>query len=82
MLHVRDFDSLKACALLSLASVQNLEIDAMRMYIGHYFTMMATWGWHNESNWPERLSKIEVEERRRLVSCLLNAFQVLTNRDS
>ena len=47
--------------------IQDIEIDAMHMYIGQYFTMMATWGWHNESNWPEGLSHIEIEERRRLV---------------
>ncbi|KAH8174739.1 fungal specific transcription factor domain-containing protein [Sarocladium implicatum] len=66
MVSAHQFDNLRACALLSIASIQNVEIDAMRMYIGHYFTMMATWGWHDESNWPKGLSSIEMEERRRL----------------
>lgn len=68
MTGAQDFDSLRACALLSIASIQNLEIEVMHMYIGLYFTMVATWGWHTESNWPAGLSPIEMEERRRLVS--------------
>lgn len=68
MIGVPNFDNLRACALLSIACIQNLEIEAMHMYIGHYFTMMATWSWHDEANWPKELASVELEERRRLVS--------------
>lgn len=67
LLQTQDFDCLRACALLSIASVQDGKIDAMRMYIGHYFTMTATWQWHDEANWPRGLLPVDLEERRRLV---------------
>ncbi|KAM0282152.1 hypothetical protein ACHAQH_003192 [Verticillium albo-atrum] len=66
LLHMQDFDFLRACALLAIASIQDGKIDAMRMYIGHYFTMTATWQWHDEATWPPGLSPVELEERRRL----------------
>ncbi|EGY21475.1 uncharacterized protein VDAG_10457 [Verticillium dahliae VdLs.17] len=66
LLHSQDFDFLRACALLAIASIQDGKIDAMRMYIGHYFTMTATWQWHDEATWPPGLSPVELEERRRL----------------
>lgn len=67
LLQVQDFDLLRACALLSIGSMQDGRIEAMRLYIGHYFTMLATWGWHDEANWPRGLSAVELEERRRVV---------------
>ncbi|KAM0323954.1 hypothetical protein ACHAQA_008536 [Verticillium albo-atrum] len=66
LLQTQDFDFLRACALLAIASIQNGNISAMRMYIGHYFTMTATWQWHDETAWPAGLSPVDLEERRRL----------------
>ncbi len=68
ILQSRDFDYLRAYALLALASLQDAEIRPMHMYIGHYFTMLATNQWHDESSWPEPIPAAEKEERRRLVS--------------
>ena len=67
LLQTRDFDLLRACALLALVCIQDGKIDAMRKYIGHYFTMMAIHQWHDESNWPQNLQLVGIEERRRLV---------------
>ncbi|KAK1844165.1 C6 transcription factor [Colletotrichum chrysophilum] len=64
--HSQSFDTLRACALLALASLQDGKIKVMRMYIGYYFTMVTTWGWHEESSWPASLCRVEKEERRRL----------------
>ncbi|KAK3938849.1 hypothetical protein QBC46DRAFT_159454 [Diplogelasinospora grovesii] len=61
-----DFDFLRACGLLAIASIQEGRIDAMQKYIGYYFTMMAVQQGHDEANWPPGLSRVEMEERRRL----------------
>ncbi len=68
ILPCRDFDCLRGYALLALASLQDVKIRAMQMYIGHYFTMLAINRWHDEWNWPEDMDASEKEERRRLVS--------------
>ncbi|KAF7559755.1 hypothetical protein G7046_g4388 [Stylonectria norvegica] len=66
LLETNSFDVLRAFALLSLVGIQDGRIDAMKKYLGHYFTMMAIRQWHDESNWPQDLDPIAVEERRRL----------------
>lgn len=67
MAQARDFGYLRCCALLALAGIQDGRIDRMRKYLGHYFTIMAVRQWHDEANWPQGLSMVEKEERRRLV---------------
>ncbi|OAA61820.1 Zn(2)-C6 fungal-type DNA-binding domain protein [Niveomyces insectorum RCEF 264] len=66
ILQCRDFDYLRALALLSLASIQDAKIAVMQKYIGHYFTLLAINQWHDEANWMQELHPIDVEERRRL----------------
>lgn len=63
----RGFDYLRACALLSITSIQYGDIAAMQLYLGHYFTLARIQRFHDESYWPKNISNIEVEERRRLV---------------
>lgn len=67
LLEVYDFNYLRGCALMALASIQDGRVDLMRKYLGHYFTIMAIRQWHDEVNWPTELSPVEKEERRRLV---------------
>lgn len=67
LLEVHDFNYLRGCALMALASIQDGRIDFMRKYLGYYFTIMAIRQWHDEVNWPTELSPVEKEERRRLV---------------
>ncbi|CAK7265211.1 hypothetical protein SEPCBS119000_001396 [Sporothrix epigloea] len=66
ILQCRDFEYLRALALLSIASIQDAKIAVMQKYIGHYFTLLAINQWHDETKWPQGLHPIEVEERRRL----------------
>ncbi|EFW99102.1 c6 zinc finger domain containing protein [Grosmannia clavigera kw1407] len=66
MLQCQDFDYLRGCALLAIASIQDAKIASMHKYIGLYFTLMAVNQWHDEANWPARLHAAEIEERRRL----------------
>ncbi|CAK7208958.1 hypothetical protein SBRCBS47491_000274 [Sporothrix bragantina] len=66
ILQCRDFDYLRALALLSIASIQDAKIAVMQKYIGHYFTLLAINQWHDESNWSPGLHATEIEERRRL----------------
>lgn len=63
----REFDYLRACALLSITSIQYGDIAAMQLYLGHYFTLVGIHRFHDETCWPKNISNIEVEERRRLV---------------
>ncbi|EME47498.1 hypothetical protein DOTSEDRAFT_69440 [Dothistroma septosporum NZE10] len=57
---------LRACALLAISSIQYGQITAMHQYIGHYHTLSAMQRFHDESQWPELITAIEKEERRRL----------------
>jgi hypothetical protein len=66
----REFDYLRACALLSITSIQYGDIAAMQLYLGHYFTLSGIQRFHDEAYWPKNITNIEVEERRRLV-CLI-----------
>ncbi|KIH91278.1 hypothetical protein SPBR_01374 [Sporothrix brasiliensis 5110] len=66
ILQCRDFDYLRALALLSIASIQDAKIAVMQKYIGHYFTLLAINQWHDEANWSPGLTPTEIEERRRL----------------
>lgn len=65
-----EFDNMRACALLSLTSIQYGDIEAMRLYLGHYFTLAGIHRCDDEAYWPKNITNIEVEERRRLVCCI------------
>ncbi|KAF2033631.1 hypothetical protein EK21DRAFT_58078, partial [Setomelanomma holmii] len=62
----RDFNYLRACALLAITSIQYGDIEAMQLYLGHYFTLAGIHKFHDETCWPKGITNIEVEERRRL----------------
>jgi hypothetical protein len=61
-------DYMRACALLSITSIQYGDIEAMQLYLGHYFTLVGIHRFHDEANWPKDITNNEIEERRRLVS--------------
>jgi hypothetical protein len=63
-----DIDTLRAHAILAIASIQNGKIKDMHLHLGMYHTLVAMDALHDESNWPKDLGNIEREERRRLVS--------------
>ena len=63
----RGLDYMRACALLSIMSIQYGQIKAMHHYLGLYHTLVAMDGIHDEENWPKQIGPVEIEERRRLV---------------
>jgi hypothetical protein len=64
----RGFGYMRACALLSITSIQYGNIEAMQLYLGHYFTLTGVHKFHDEAFWPRDTTTIEIEERRRLVN--------------
>jgi hypothetical protein len=68
LIAARDFDYMRACALLSITSIQYGHIEAFQLYLGHYFTLVGVHKFHNEAFWPRDITAIEMEERRRLVN--------------
>jgi hypothetical protein len=58
---------LRTCAILSIAGIQNGQIQDMQQYAGIYHTLSAMEGLHDEKLWPKDLSPVEVEVRRRMV---------------
>jgi hypothetical protein len=71
----RGFDYMRACALLSITSIQYGDIEALQLYLGHYFTLVGIQRFHDEACWPKNITNIEVEERRRLVCLIATASQ-------
>ncbi|KAL3478479.1 fungal-specific transcription factor domain-containing protein [Aspergillus californicus] len=62
----RDTEYLRACAILSIASIQNGQIQDMQQYLGIYHTLAGMDGLHDEKLWPKGLDPIVVEIRRRM----------------
>jgi hypothetical protein len=63
-------DYMRACALLSITSIQYGDIEAMQLYLGHYFTLVGIHRFHDEAHWPKDITNVELEERRRLVNSI------------
>ncbi|KAL2847539.1 fungal-specific transcription factor domain-containing protein [Aspergillus pseudoustus] len=57
---------MRTCAILSIASIQNGQIQDMQKYLGTYHTLAVMDGLHDEKLWPKDLDPIVVEIRRRL----------------
>ncbi|RHZ45096.1 putative C6 transcription factor [Aspergillus thermomutatus] len=62
----RGLEYLRTCAILSIAGIQNGQIQDMQQYAGIYHTLTGMEGLHDEKLWPKDLSPVEVEVRRRL----------------
>lgn len=65
----RGIDYMRTFALLALFSIQTGRIDAMQLNLGIYHALVSVERLHDESAWPEGTGLVEIEERRRLVSC-------------
>lgn len=63
-----DLNTLRAHAMLALASIQQGNTKDMHFHLGMYHTLVAMDKLHDESLWPSNIGVIEREERRRLVS--------------
>ncbi|CEL09280.1 hypothetical protein ASPCAL12418 [Aspergillus calidoustus] len=62
----KDTEYMRTCAILSIASIQNGQIQDMHKYLGTYHTLAVMDGLHDEKLWPKDLDPIVVEIRRRL----------------
>lgn len=65
----RGIDYMRTFALLALFSIQSGRIDAMQLNMGIYHALVSVERLYDESAWPEGTGLVEIEERRRLVSC-------------
>lgn len=61
-----DMHTMRACALLALTSIQYGHVSMMHQHLGTYMTLCSMQGFHDEKHWPENISVVEKEERRRL----------------
>ena len=61
-----NLDYLRCFGLLALTGIQNAKFKEVHFWLGVYSTMLRYDGLQNEESWPKGISKIEVEERRRL----------------
>lgn len=68
MIDAQEFDYLRALGLLALYAIQNGQTASMSQYLGNYATLVALVGLHDEARWPQSISGVEREERRRVVS--------------
>ncbi|KAL4812995.1 fungal-specific transcription factor domain-containing protein [Aspergillus spinulosporus] len=57
---------MRACAILSIASIQHGQIRGMQQYLGMYHTLATMDGLHDEKFWPKDLDPITIEIRRRM----------------
>lgn len=67
LLAARGIHYMRACAILAIASIQNSQIKNMQKYSGLYHALTSMDGLYDEKLWPNDLTAIETEERRRLV---------------
>ena len=65
-------DYMRACALLAITAIQYGQIKTVHQYLGTYGTISAMQSFHDESHWPQDLTPIEREERRRLFWSMYN----------
>ncbi|KAB8337296.1 hypothetical protein FH972_021597 [Carpinus fangiana] len=67
---LEQFEYMRTVAMLSLISLQTGYIERMHFYMGIYNTFIKVKHWHEESKWPDGISVIERQERRRLFWCM------------
>jgi hypothetical protein len=74
---LHDLNLLRTYPMLALTAIQYGKIREMQAHLGHYHTMVAMDGLHDEVNWPKGLGIVETEERRRLVSNFHNPLTLI-----
>lgn len=57
---------MQCCVLLAITSIQYGDSTKTQLYLNMYHSFVAVGSLHDEEQWPQDLSLIEVEERRRL----------------
>ena len=64
--NARDLHYLRASGLLALAAFHRGQTTQMHEYLGRFWTLSSADGFTDESQWPQDITLIETEERRRL----------------
>jgi len=67
---LQDFDYLRAFGLLTVYSLQRGNHSDLQHYLGQYHALVAEYGFHDESRWPDNIPLSEVDDRRRLFWCV------------
>lgn len=62
-----NLDYLRSSSLLALTAIQNGNVRDFHFWLGIYYTFLRIDNLENEDCWPKEISKIELEERRRLI---------------
>nr|POF14028.1 activator of stress genes 1 [Quercus suber] len=70
--HAEGIGFLKACGMLTLASIQYGQIASTQKYLGQFWALAGMQSFHDEDQWPKDISVVEVEERRRLFWSMYN----------
>ncbi|BGP22804.1 C6 transcription factor [Rhodotorula toruloides] len=75
-----DFDFVRTTALLALISIQFARPRKLHQHLGTFWTLCSTNRLHDEKRWGQRLSRIEREERRRVIWSMytLDLFSALS----
>jgi hypothetical protein len=66
----QDFDYLRSFGLLTVYALQSGNNNDLHRYLGMYHALVAEYGFHDESRWPDDISLSEVDDRRRLFWCV------------
>jgi hypothetical protein len=66
----QDFDYLRSFGLLTVYALQCGNNNDLHRYLGMYHALVAEYGFHDESRWPDDISLSEVDDRRRLFWCV------------
>jgi len=69
LIDMKGLDWMRTCALLAVYGIQVGRIDVMHQYLGLYSSLVSMDSLHDEKNWPKNIGIVEIELRRRLVSC-------------
>lgn len=64
------FDHLRSFGLLTVYSLQRGNNSDLHHYLGLYHALVAEYGFHDESRWPDSISLSEVDDRRRQFWCV------------
>ena len=64
----QQFEYKRCKSYLALLGIQYGDIRALWHHLGDYMTLCAMDAFHLEARWPSGIDRIEMEERRRVVS--------------
>ncbi|PVI00791.1 hypothetical protein DM02DRAFT_642261 [Periconia macrospinosa] len=66
----QNIDYLRSFGLLAVYSLHRTNHSDLHRYLGMYHALVAQQGFHDEQRWPDHLSPLEIDDRRRLFWCV------------